>query len=587
MTYETVGGNEVHSTSLCTAVPSVDRAAVKKHATFAEVPDMAVPRSKTTIVPQHNRFIRPRTDSEFRDASPTRIPRDVYEDNVKRAETDGALVTEATRLRVELALESHDRFFRGHDETLVAEVKNPRKFLNTWRHWYLYIRRIVTTYFIPLQLGVLAGLLWANIDEDSYVYLWGNDEAKTLDLGGTSIAGEPVTLNFLLNDVFMCFFFGIAMVEVVEAVLPGGSLSPMKKAIVPLMSTLGGMLGPIMVFFALVYIINLCGGFDNYDEGLKAILNGWGIVVSTDISIAWLVASFVFGGGHAAIRFILLLAVADDVGGMLVIAIFYPSAHRAQYMYLLLCLAACVLAFFFRTLKVKHWAWYVFLCGPLAWYGLLKASVHSSLALCLVVPFMPKEIDTSEPNFFVKAWRRWRDRKADDDDASSECDSASDTIETPLDSGVVAGPLEKFDYDCAFWVHCGLFFFALANAGIKFTSESVGYVTLCVTASLIIGKTIGIFTFGWVASYLMSFGLPDGMTYRHLFVVGIVSGAGLTVALFVAQSAYAEPALLEEAKLGALLSVISAPLALIAGKLLRIKKVPAGEAHSDERASSK
>ncbi|KAF4711820.1 hypothetical protein FOZ63_008476, partial [Perkinsus olseni] len=126
MTYETVGGIELHNASRCPAVPSVNRATVKKHATFAEVPDMAVPRSKTTIVPQHNRFIRPRTDSEFRDASPTRIPRDVYEDNVKRAETDGALVTEATRLRVELALESHDRFFRGHDETLVAEVKNPR-----------------------------------------------------------------------------------------------------------------------------------------------------------------------------------------------------------------------------------------------------------------------------------------------------------------------------------------------------------------------------------------------------------------------------------------------------------------------------
>ncbi|KAF4674726.1 hypothetical protein FOL47_008776 [Perkinsus chesapeaki] len=589
MTSERTGGTKNSRSSADTTLPKRSEVAPKKHATFAsDVPTMTVPRSKTTIVPQHDRFIRPRTDSEFRDASPTRIPRDVYEDNVKRAETDGALATEATRLRVELALESHDRFFRGHDETLVADVKNPRKFLTTWRHWYLYIRRIVTTYFIPLQLGVVAGLLWANLDEDSYVYLWGTDEDKTLDLGGATIAGEPVTLNFLLNDVFMCFFFGIAMVEVVEAVLPGGSLSPIKKAIVPLMSTLGGMLGPILVFFSLVYIINACGGFDNYDEDLSAILNGWGIVVSTDISIAWLVASFVFGGGHAAIRFILLLAVADDVGGMLVIAIFYPSPHQAQYIYLLLCVAACLLAFLLRKLKVRHWAWYVFLCGPLAWYGLLKASVHASLALCLIVPFMPKEIDTREPNFVVKAWRRWKERKADSDDVSSQCDSANETIETPLDSSIIEGPLEKFNYDCAFWVHCGLFFFALANAGIKFTSDSVGYVTLCVTASLIVGKTIGIFSFGWIASYLMKFGLPEGMTYRHLFVVGIVSGAGLTVALFVAQSAYREPALLAEAKLGALLSVISAPLALIAGKLFHIKKVPAGDvAATADRNNSK
>lgn len=319
------------------------------------------------------------------------------------------------------------------------------------------------------------------------------------------------------------------------------------------------------------------GGFDSYENDLSDILHGWGIVVATDISIAWLVASFVFGGGHSAIRFLLLLAVADDVGGVLIIAFFYPSPHNAEYVYLLLCVAGCVLAFFLRELKVKHWAWYVFLCGPLAWYGLLKASVHASLALCLIVPFMPKEIDTSEPNRFVKLWRKWRPRQNSDGDRSrAESSSCGSTL--ALEKGrVVAGPLEKFDHDCAFFVHCGLFFFALANAGVKFGGDSIGLITLAITVSLIVGKTVGIFTFGWVVSTVFKLGLPDGMTVKHLFVVGVISGVGLTVALFVAQSAYTQPDLLAQAKLGALLSALSAPIAIVAGKLFRIVKVPAGE----------
>ncbi|KAF4665117.1 hypothetical protein FOL46_003887 [Perkinsus olseni] len=551
----------------------------RKRAFFAEAPEVIVSRSQTTeVVPQGSRFVRPRTDSEFMAASPTRIPRDVYEEkNVQRAATDGALAMEATRLKVELALESHDQFFRGHDETL-ASVENPRKFLTTWRHWYLYIRRIATTYFVPLQLGVLAALIWANIDEDNYIYLWGTDKDKTMELGFT-IGGHHVTLHFLINDVFMCFFFGIAMVEIVVAVLPGGSLSPMKKAIVPLMGTLGGILGPISVFFALMFTMNALGGFDSYEHDLSDLLNGWGIVVATDISIAWLVASFVFGGGHAAIRFLLLLAVADDVGGVLIIAFFYPSPYKAEFVYLLLCVAGCALAFFLRTLKLKHWAWYVFLCGPLAWYGLLKASVHASLALCMIVPFMPKEIDTSEPNYFVKQWRRWREkRKSKAVEENSRSSSSMDDSVKPLETaGVVAGPLEKFDHDCAFFVHCGLFFFALANAGVRLGGDSIGLVTLAITCSLVIGKTVGIFAFGWVASTVFKFGLPDGMTLKHLFVVGIISGVGLTVALFVAQSAYTQSDLLAQAKLGALLSAICAPVAIVAGRLFRIVKVPAGE----------
>src|SRR5699024_1541828 len=117
-----------------------------------------------------------------------------------------------------------------------------------------------------------------------------------------------VTPHWLVNDIFMVFFFGIAAVEIVEAMLPGGALNPPSKAVNPLFGTLGGVLGPVAVYFALSYMI---GG-----DQTEAINKGWGIPTATDIALAWLVARVVFGESHPAVNFLLLLAVADDAIGL-------------------------------------------------------------------------------------------------------------------------------------------------------------------------------------------------------------------------------------------------------------------------------
>ena len=121
---------------------------------------------------------------------------------------------------------------------------------------------------------------------------------------------HDVNLHFLINDIFMVFFFGIAAKEITESALPGGSLNPLKKAVNPLIATIGGVVGPVGVFFAFMFAARRMGlsGYDDLSgKEWAAHLKGWGIPTATDIALAWLVARAVFGKGHPAINFLLLL----------------------------------------------------------------------------------------------------------------------------------------------------------------------------------------------------------------------------------------------------------------------------------------
>lgn len=136
----------------------------------------------------------------------------------------------------------------------------------------------------------------------------------------------------------MVFFFAIAAVEIVQSLSPGGDLNPLKKAVNPLMATMGGVLGPVAVYLLLNSII-----------GSPEYLRGWGIPTATDIALAWLVARFVFGDKHPAVSFLLLLAIADDAIGLVIIAIFYPDpVNPVEPIWLLVTLAGMAISFILR-----------------------------------------------------------------------------------------------------------------------------------------------------------------------------------------------------------------------------------------------
>ena len=382
---------------------------------------------------------------------------------------------------------------------------------------------------IPLILGVVIALIWANFDYKAYHHF--------IDyplLGDIKWFGYSVTLHFLINDIFMVFFFGIAAVEIVQSVLPGGSLNPMRKAVNPLLGTLGGIVGPVGVFFLLCAMVPMDNLFSD-EISMQNILRGWGIPTATDIALAWLIARFIFGKHHPAISYLLLLAIVDDAIGLAIIAIFYPDPmHAVNPTYLLLIVVGMLIAFGMRKMKLKNMLWYVLISGTLCWLGLIKAHLHPALALVFVVPFMP----ASEKK--IKHAELFEDEKEE----HSTLTSFEHIFKLPVDLGLLG--------------------FGLANAGVVFSS--LNQITWIILASLLIGKTVGITGLAMLGQWC-KMDLPKGINFYTLIIIGIIASIGLTVALFISQEAYLNPDLQNAAKMGALFSSGAALLAFVMIKI--------------------
>lgn len=410
---------------------------------------------------------------------------------------------------------------------------------------------LLQEFSIPLIAGVIAALFAANLDAEGYHHLITADWISPWLRGEAGdepfrLLGYTINLEWVINDLFMVLFFGIAAKEITEAALPGGSLNPFRKALNPLIATIGGVAGPVAAFFGGLY---LAFGAGLFGEGAQwaPLARGWGIPTATDIALAWLVSRAVFGRGHPAINFLLLLAVADDAIGLVIIAVFYgDAAHPAEPAWLGLVLAGMAVAFGLRRIGVKSWLVYILLAGPLSWLGLVLAHLHAALALVFIVPFLPGP--KRDTGLYLE------------EDEISEAAGGRDQTAYEDHS-----PLHNFEHDLKLFVDMGLFFFAFANAGVEFAS--IGAMTWLILGSLVVGKTIGITFFGLVAKAL-GFPLPEGMGLKELIMAGFIAALGLTVALFVSTAAFEDPELLGQAKMGALFSGLVGILAIPLGRAL-------------------
>lgn len=410
----------------------------------------------------------------------------------------------------------------------------------------------VTNYSVLLIVGASLALLWVNIDANSYHaftdFVVSDDfiigHAHDDGLGGTH---RVLTLQFLVNDLLMALFFAIAAKEVWEAViLENGSLRG-KKAATPLFATLGGMLGPIVVYLGLAALL----GSTTFD----AVANGWAIPTATDIAFSYLVGRIVFGAGHPAVRFLLLLAIADDAAGLLILAIFYPSDDLAP-VWLLLSLGAALGVFglfnwlprvmdrgnqlrpYSTRVRKTLGFWPYLIAGCLSWYGFQESGLHPALGLLPIVPTIPH----ADRAFGIFA-----------------------QAETHLHD-----LLNEIEHRLKLPVQGILFLFGLLNAGVEFSAISAP--TWLVLAGLLIGKPVGIFVFGWIAAKPLGFGLPVGMRVVDLAVLGCVAAIGFTVSLFVASVAF-EPGLVQDAaKMGALFSFGAAGIAILLGIVTGVQK---------------
>jgi NhaA family Na+:H+ antiporter len=373
--------------------------------------------------------------------------------------------------------------------------------------------RFVLDHSLLLVAGTLTALGWANLDHASY---------------------ERVAhaLRFVVNDIGMVFFFALATKEIVEATLPGGPLATRRQAAVPLLAALGGMVVPSSLF-ALLAIF----------DGRPDLIRGWAIPCATDVAFSYMVARMVFRRTHPAIPFLLLLAIADDALGLILLALVYPTGPVSFLRFALFMIPALGLAWWLKRFRIQTFWAYTLWAGGLSWAGLYLGGVHPALALVPIVPFMPhaqRDLGLMDPRE----------------------DSLPDTM-------------NRFEHWWKTPVQVILFFFGLANAGVQFSS--LGVATWIVLCSLVVGKPLGV-VLATRAAMVAGFRAPGALTLADTLIVGTAAGIGFTVALFFATAAFPAGALLDEAKMGALLSVVAVPLALILGRLLRSRGAPSAQA---------
>ncbi|MDX2055045.1 MAG: Na+/H+ antiporter NhaA [Polyangiaceae bacterium] len=383
---------------------------------------------------------------------------------------------------------------------------------------------------ILLLVTAALALGWANSPwASSYQHLWHTPFGFALG----AFAVEK-TLAWFVNDALMVLFFFVVGLEI-RREIHRGELSEWRRAALPVAAALGGMLAP-----AGLYLL-LAGDTETH--------SGWGVPMATDIAFAVGILMLLGKRVPPALRVLLLaVAVIDDLGAIVVIALFYSSG--IQPLGLLVAAAGFGAIVAMQRLGVRSKLLYV-LPAVVVWAGIYAAGVHPTIAGVLVGLLTPVLASDGEV-------------------------PPSESLITTLHPWVAFGIMPVF---------------ALANAGVTLSGGSFGpfatNVLNAVAVGLVLGKPLGILSACWLALRLRIGTLPLGLTFRHLLVLGVVAGVGFTMALFIAQLAFVNAELLAAAKLGVLVaSACAAVLAFGLGRVLLLPVAVVGAAQSEDEAES-
>ncbi|HYQ00368.1 MAG TPA: Na+/H+ antiporter NhaA [Polyangiaceae bacterium] len=365
------------------------------------------------------------------------------------------------------------------------------------------------------------------------------------------------TLEWVVNDVLMVLFFFVVGLEI-RREIHQGELSEWRRAALPSAAALGGMLAPAGLYLLIA--------------GSPVTRSGWGVPMATDIAFAVGVLALLGKRVPPALRVLLLaLAVIDDLGAIVVIALFYSSGvDPSGFLLAGLGLAAI---FLMQRLGVRTKIAYV-AAGVVVWAGIYRAGVHPTIAGVIIGLVTPVRswLDTEG---FVHATRAELEHLERDPSLTSSPHELARTLSHVNRARREAmSPAESLIEALHPWVAFGIMpLFAFANAGvIVSTDASIGEasnISLGVMAGLLLGKPLGILFASWLMIQLRLGILPAGIGARHLVVLGVVGGIGLTMALFVSQLAFSEPSQVAAAKLGVLSASGGAGvLGLVVGRLL-------------------
>jgi Na+:H+ antiporter, NhaA family len=366
--------------------------------------------------------------------------------------------------------------------------------------------------------------LWTFIIDNSLLLIAGTITALVwANTGQTSYARFSQALHFAVNDIGMVFFFALATKEILESRLPGGALESAREAAVPLVAAIGGMAVPAGLYL----LLSLAAGHGE-------LARGWAIPCATDIAFSYLTIRFIFPKGHGAIPFLLLLAIADDALGLILLALFYPSAQVSVAAFAGWMIPALLAGAWLKRRRTRSFWPYVIVPGGLSWAAFFFGGLHPALALVPILVFMPHE--GRDLGLFEPA------------------------------EATLPDALNQFEHVWRVPVQIILLFFGLVNAGV--TLGSAGPGTWVVLVALLVGKPLGIVltSIGAVKAGLRT---PGDLTVREILVIGVAAAVGFTVALFFATAAFPAGPVLEAVKLGALLSFVAAPLAIALSRVAR------------------
>lgn len=423
---------------------------------------------------------------------------------------------------------------------------------------------------IVLMFTALVALILANSPlKEWYFSLW-----NTEILFGTehfnlfNHHGESFSLLQLVNDAIMAIFFFLVGIEIKREVMTG-ELSTYKKALLPIIAAIGGMAVPILMFY-------LTGIFQG--SGPEE-MSGIAIPMATDIAFSLGVLTLLGNRVPVSLKiFLMALAIVDDIGGILAIAIFYSHFTLASFIYLGIALLILGLLFLGNRMEIHSKTFYI-VFGVAVWYLFLQAGIHPTIAGVLVaftVPARP-HINLKEFTRGIREELNFLDSKLPE---NCECMRLENSqlhrmVSIELKVSKAISPLQSFEEILHNWVNYFIMpLFAFANAGVVINIAELHVfegVSLNILSGLLIGKMLGIFFFSWGSIKLKLTSLPKEMSLKSLASVSLLGGIGFTVALFLASLTYeAGSELLNQAKMGIILGSL---LAGILGYLMLKKSL--------------
>ena len=427
-------------------------------------------------------------------------------------------------------------------------MNNP--IMKTFDYSFLsFLKHRVNGGMVLMIVAVLAMVVANSPWADAYHAFWSHP--VSLQVGSFNLFshhGEPLTLMAFINDALMAIFFFSVGLEIKREVLVG-ELSSLRQALLPIIAAVGGMLIPVLLYFALT-------------AGTPAA-DGLAIPMATDIAFSLGVLSLFGKRVPLSLKiFLTAFAVVDDIGGILVIAFGYTS--HLDVAYLLGALGVLLLLAVANRMRVMSRTFYCW-AGIVVWYLFLQSGVHATIAGVLVAFTIP-----SIPCLNVKKYiARIRENVAEfphfdkssilltpnQIDILKSIESASDRVISPLQF------MEDRMHGMVNYLIMPLF--AFANAGITLSGAEgavAGPVTYAIVIGLVLGKSVGIYLFTWLAVRSRVTALPQGMNWQNVAGVSLLGGIGFTVSLFIANLSFGETdeVLLNQAKLGVLVGTVLA-----------------------------